>query len=156
MGLYQSLVSLQNRGVLMLNSGLHNKLKAEAERHQMLKTLLKVLCKGALWCLCLHSSAAGRCPALLCMAPLCLKQGRGLCLWAPSEPAAPGAAPAVAESLGECGRWMTLSHHGPLTNCNKSPHCKHKNAELTPPAADQNPVSTRQNPLLMKLACTLN
>lgn len=64
----------------MLNSCLRNKLKAEVERCQMLKALLKVLCEGALGWLFPHSSAAGECPASLCMAPLCLEERRGLCL----------------------------------------------------------------------------
>lgn len=87
----------------MLNSYLRNKLKAEAERHEMLKTLLKVVCGGALWWPCPHSSAAGGFQAPLCMAPPGLEQGRGLCLEPPWEPGAPGAAPPPDESLGERG-----------------------------------------------------
>lgn len=138
----------------MLNSCLHDKLKAEAERHQMLKTVEGFLQRGFAVFVSTQLSCWKVPSTPLFGSPLPGAGERGSASERPPDPAAPGAAAPVC--LGEKGRWMTLSHHGPLTNCDKSCHCRHKNAELTPPAADQNPVLTRKNPLLMKLACTLN
>lgn len=147
----------KNRGVLMLNSCLHNKLKAEAERPEMLKILLKIFCRGALWWLCPPTAQLledAQHP--FAWLPSAWSRGGGSASEPLQEPGAPGAAPAAAESLGEGRRWVTHSCGRPLPRCKGSPRCRHKNAELTPPVADQNPILTRQNPLLMRLGCTLN
>lgn len=130
--------------------------KAEAERHQMQKTLLKVLCKGALRWRCPHSSGAGGCPALLCLAPLCLEERRGLCLWAPTRAGSPRSSTGSSWEFGGKRRWMTHSHHSAAVPCRTAKGLlaagTNKNAEVTPPVADQNPTSTRQSPSWWNLA----
>lgn len=130
--------------------------KAEAERHQILKTLLKVLCKGALWWRCPHSSGAGGCPALLCLAPLCLEERRGLCLWAPMRAGSPRSSTGSSWEFG--GKQKVDDPLPP-----RSPAALQRVFSLQAQKCWGNPTSgwskpdfNKAKPLLVKLGCTLN